>query len=59
MCRGLSFVKTKWARLYLKRNEVKNFLKYLKFNSSKGGTFELATPFEKLLSATMLVEGVT
>ena len=37
----------------------KNFLNFLKFNSSKGGAFEPATPFEKLLSATMLVERVS
>ena len=37
----------------------KIFLEFLKFNSSKGRAFKPATPFEKLLSATMLIEGVT
>ena len=47
-------VRSKLVRLCVMRNEVKNFLK---FNSSKGGAFDPATPFEKLLSVTMLVEG--
>ena len=51
-------MRTKWARLCPMRNEVKNFLNFLKFKSSKSGAFELAMPFKKLLSATMLFAGV-
>ena len=39
-------------------NEVKNFVNYLKFSSSKGGGFEPGATFVKFPSTIMLKEGV-